>query len=388
MNQITKGCIFGTLKGRSFFIVSLGIVLGSLVVTSSASANTIAIDTEKRTIRVQELVGGLDHPWSMAFIDANDWLVSERSGELRRVVDGELLPEPISGLPQIAAVGQGGLLDIALHPKFAQNKLVYLSYVAAEGRLYGTEVLYGKLVGNTLQDVKVIFKALPKMRGGRHFGSRLVFDQNGYLYISLGDRGSKDTAQRLDQHHGSIIRIHDDGRIPVNNPFVSQVDALPEIYSYGHRNVQGLVMDLQSNTLWAHEHGPQGGDELNRVLAGQNYGWPTITYGVNYGIGTKIGIGEKKEGMMQPVTYWDPSIAPSGMALVTSDRYPDWQNNLLIGALKFQLLARLQLDGLDVVHEERLLEGKLGRIRDIRQGPDGYLYVLTDADNGKVFRLQ
>jgi glucose/arabinose dehydrogenase len=285
---------------------------------------------------------------------------------LRRVVDGQLLSEPISGLPNIASIGQGGLLDIALHPDFDQNQRVYLSYAAGENRRYGTEVMYGKLNGNKLEDVQVIFKALPKTSGGRHFGSRLTFDQDGYLYISLGDRGD----------------------IPVSNPFVNQIGALPEIYSYGHRNVQGMAIDPETNTLWAHEHGPQGGDELNRVLSGQNYGWPIITFGVNYGIGTQIGIGSEKDGMMQPTTYWDPSIAPSGLAVINSERYPNWQSNLMVGALKFQLLARLEIEGLEVTHEERLLAGELGRIRDVRQGPDGYLYLLTDSDNGKVFRLE
>jgi len=237
-------------------------------------------------------------------------------------------------------------------------------------------------------DSTVIFKANPKTIGGRHFGSRLAFDAEGFLFISLGDRGSKDSAQQTNSHSGSIIRLNDDGTVPEDNPFINDKAVLPEIYSFGHRNVQGMAFDVSTNTLWAHEHGPQGGDELNKVLAGKNYGWPTITYGVNYGIGTKIGEGTVKDGMIQPVSYWDPSIAPSGLAIVNSPRYPQWQGNLLVGALKFQLIARLEMENGTVVHEERLLAQKLGRIRDIRQSPGGYIYVLTDSDNGAIYRLE
>ncbi len=362
----------------------------SLVAPAKAESSlpVIVADTELRELVAQPIVSGLDHPWSIAFASKTEWLVTERSGALRRVVDGQLIPDPVSGLPAIAAVGQGGLLDVALHPDFEQNRQVYLSYVGGESRRYGTEVLVGRLKGNSLEDVQVIFKAMPKTKGGRHFGSRMAFDQNGLLYISLGDRGTKETAQKLDQHHGSIVRLHDDGKIPTDNPFVHVENALPEIYSFGHRNVQGLAFDLTSNTLWAHEHGPQGGDELNQIVAGQNYGWPTITYGVNYGLGTKIGIGTEKEGMRQPITFWDPSIAPSGLAIVNSDQYPEWKNNLLVGALKYQLIARLELANSAVTHEERLLSSELGRIRDVRQAPDGFIYLLTDSDDGKVYRLQ
>lgn len=353
----------------------------------SLHAQPLEVSTEQRNLTVTEVAAGLDHPWSIAFISNNDWLVTERAGRLRRITDGKLLADPISGLPEIASVGQGGLLDVALHPDFNNNRLVYLSYVGEDDGTYGTEVVYGQLDGNHLKDAKVIFKALPKSTGGRHFGSRLAFDENNMLYISLGDRGSKESAQKLSQHPGSIIRLHADGKVPDNNPFAHDINALPEIYSYGHRNVQGLAFDKQTNTLWAHEHGPQGGDELNQVIAGQNYGWPTITFGANYGTGTSIGIGTKNPGMLQPITYWDPSIAPSGLAIVNGEKYPNWQNNLLVGALKFQLVARIELKENTVTHEERMLEGKLGRIRDIKQSPDGVIYLLTDADNGKVYRL-
>lgn len=344
--------------------------------------------SDKRDISVTQVATGLDHPWSIAFVSATDWLVTERSGTLRRVLDGRLQPAPIKGLPVINATGQGGLLDVVLHPEFESNQWVYLSYTAKQGANYGTEVARGVLVDNELRDLEIIFKALPKVRGGRHFGSRLAFDDSGYLYISLGDRGAKELAQEQDKHPGAIIRLHDDGTTPKDNPFVNIANVLPEIYSYGHRNVQGMVFDNKTKTLWAHEHGPQGGDELNKVLPGQNYGWPTITYGANYGTGTKIGEGTEKPGMLQPISFWDPSIAPSGLAIVDSNRYPEWQGNLLVGSLKFQLIARLEIKGKAVLTEERLLKGKYGRIRDIRQGPNGYLYFLTDADNGSIYRIE
>lgn len=364
------------------------LALSSCAMQANAAPASVEYTSEKRVVTAEQIDTGLDHPWSIAFISDTDWLITERSGMLRRVIDGSLQEQPITGLPDINPVGQGGLLDVVLHPDFDKNQWVYLSYSAKNEFGYGTEVSRGKLVQNELQNVETVFQATPKVSGGRHFGSRMAFDDSGYLYISLGDRGSKKTAQQQDKHPGTIIRLHDDGEIPKDNPFVNVANVLPEIYSYGHRNVQGMVFDMQTKTLWAHEHGPQGGDELNRVLAGQNYGWPTITYGANYGTGTRIGEGTEKAGMLQPTTYWDPSIAPSGLAIVDSPRYPEWQGNLLVGALKFQLIARLELDKNSVVHEERILAGKLGRIRDIRQGPDGFIYLLTDSSNGSIYRLR
>jgi len=371
--------------------MTLGIFMSVSAATSipAHSAETVlTTDTERGPISVSRITSGLNHPWSIAFISESDWLVTERSGQLRRVIDGELQKNPISGLPNINVGGQGGLLDVALHPDFKTNHWVYLSYSAGGITGQGTEVLRAKLSGNVLMDSEVIFKANPKSLGGRHFGSRIAFDAEGFLFISLGDRGSKESAQNTNSHSGSIIRLNDDGTVPRDNPFINDKAVLPEIYSYGHRNVQGMAFDVSTNTLWSHEHGPQGGDELNKVLAGENYGWPTITYGVNYGFGSKIGEGTEKDGMVQPVTYWDPSIAPSGLAIVDSPRFPKWQGNLLVGALKFQLVARLEIENGAVVHEERLLTGKFGRIRDIRQSPDGYIYLLTDSDNGAIYRLE
>ena len=274
-----------------------------------------------------------------------------------------------------------------VHPNFENNQSIYLSYVKGENRRYGTEVLSAKLNGLSLSEIETIFVAQPKVSGARHFGSRLVIDANGYLFISLGDRGDRPLAQQLDSHIGSLIRLHDDGTIPSDNPFIKQNGALPEIFSYGHRNIQGMSLRHSDNSLWTHEHGPQGGDELNRSEKGKNYGWPIITYGVNYGSGFKIGEGSEKEGMEQPIYYWVPSIAPSGMAFYQGDKFPNWTNSLFVGSLKFSSLVRLEIENNKIIHEERLLENKFGRIRDVRQGPDGLIYILTDSSNGKLLRI-
>jgi glucose/arabinose dehydrogenase len=279
-------------------------------------------------------------------------------------------------------------MDVALHPRFTDNGLVYLSYAADLPGGRGTHVARGRLQGHHLRDVEVIFRAQPGFGGGRHFGSRLLFDPDGYLFITLGDRGNRPNGQDLGNHPGSIIRLHDDGSVPDDNPFVGRAGVRPEIYTYGNRNVQGIALQPGSALIWAHEHGPQGGDELNLINAGANYGWPVITYGRNYVTGTRIGEGTSKTGMEQPVYYWVPSIAPSGMAFYDGDRFPEWQGNLLVGSLKFELLVRLELENGRVTHEERLLEGELGRIRDVRSGPDGYIYLLTDEPDGELVRLE
>jgi len=234
----------------------------------------------------------------------------------------------------------------------------------------------------------VIFRALPKSQGGRHFGSRLLFDANGYLLITLGERGDRPRAQDIGDHAGSVIRVNDDGSVPADNPFVANADANPEIFTYGNRNVQGIALDAASGRVWAHEHGPQGGDEVNVLVSGRNYGWPVITYGRNYVTGTAIGEGTHRDGMQQPRHYWTPSIAPSGMTLYTGDKFPAWRGNLFVGALKFRLLVRLELRGDTIIHEERMLEDVLGRIRDVRTGPDGYIYLLTDQADGVLARLE
>ena len=343
--------------------------------------------TELGPVRVHILARGLEHPWGLTFLPDGRMLVTERPGRLRIVDPNGSVSPPLSGLPEITARGQGGLLDVALHPEFVENGLVYLSYAAEGPSGVGTEVARGRLEGNALVGTQTLFRATPKGSGGRHFGSRLVFHPDGSLFVTLGDRGDRPRAQRLDDHAGSVIRIDDSGGVPPDNPFVGRSGAKAEIFSYGNRNVQGAAMHPETGELWTHEHGPQGGDELNVIRAGVNYGWPVITYGVNYGIGTSIGEGTAKPGMEQPLYQWTPSIAPSGMTFYDGDAFPAWRGNLFVGSLKFRLLVRLEIEDGKVTHEERLLQGRLGRIRDVRQGPDELLYLLTDADNGRLVRL-
>jgi aldose sugar dehydrogenase len=376
---------------RSSLAIGVGgtifaVVLALTLVNGQTGPQTIR--TEEHAFRVVQIVAGLEHPWGLAFLPDGRMLVTERPGRLRVIQAGQLEPEPVAGVPQVVARGQGGLLDVALHPRFAENRLVYLSYAGAGRGGAGTEVVRGRLVGNRLEEVQVIFSLEPKSMARQHFGSRLVFDRAGYLYITLGDRGEMERAQRPDDHAGSVIRLHDDGRVPADNPFVDKPGWKPEKFTLGNRNMQGAALHPQTGELWTHEHGPQGGDEINIVRPGVNYGWPVITYGVNYGIGTKIGEGTHKPGMAQPLHYWTPSIAPSGMTFYTGDKFPRWKGDLFVGALRDQMLVRLRLDGAKVVHEERMLQGVLGRIRDVRQGPDGCLYLLTDEEDGELVRLE
>lgn len=360
-----------------------------VVAVTACRAADPANSGEEHAFRVVTMTRGLEHPWGLAFLPDGRRLVTERPGRLRLVAaDGTLDPQPVTGLPTIAIHGQGGLLDVALHPGFAENGLIYLSYAARGEGGVGTEVARGRLVDHRLENVEVLFRQQPKSSGGRHFGSRLVFDRQGYLYITLGDRGEQERAQKMDDLAGKIVRLHDDGRIPADNPFADRPGARPEIYSLGNRNVQGAALHPVTGELWAQEHGPQGGDEVNVIRAGRNYGWPVITYGVEYVVGTKIGEGTHKPGMEQPLHVWVPSIAPSGMAFYQGDRFPRWRGDLFVGALKDQMLVRLRFDGEKRVKEERLLKGVLGRIRDVRAGPDGYLYLLTDSPDGVIARLE
>jgi glucose/arabinose dehydrogenase len=368
---------------QGFAVMFLMIVLGAVQAAEPVTSS------EEHAFRVTIVTRGLEHPWGLAFLPDGRRLVTERPGRLRLVAaDGTLDPRPVAGLPPMVAHGQGGLLDVALHPQFAENGLVYLSYAARGEGGIGAEVARGRLVEHRLEDVKVLFRQQPRSSGGRHFGSRLVFDRQGHLYITLGDRGEQDRAQKLDDLAGKIVRLTADGQIPADNPFANRTGARPEIYSLGNRNVQGAALHPLTGELWAHEHGPQGGDEVNVIRAGRNYGWPVITYGVEYVIGTKIGEGTHKPGMEQPLHVWVPSIAPSGMAFYQGDRFPRWRGDLFVGALKDQMLVRLRFGGEKVIKEERLIEDRLGRIRDVRAGPDGYLYLLTDARDGVIARLE
>jgi aldose sugar dehydrogenase len=337
------------------------------------------------------IASGLENPWAVAFLPDGRALVTERPGRMRIVERDGKFSEPLAGVPPVVVGGQGGLLDVVLDPQFASNQLVYWSYSeAGDGGGNSTAVARGKLDGNRLADVQVIFRQQPKFASSLHFGSRLVFARDGKLFVALGDRFRRmDDAQTLTTHHGKVVRIDPaTGKAPADNPFAKQTGALPEIWSYGHRNMQGAALHPTTGELWTHEHGPQGGDEVNVTLAGKNHGWPVITYGRNYGIGTKIGEGTERADVQPAVTTWVPSIAPSGMAFLTSDRYPGWKGNLFVGALRGQLLVRLELNGNKVVKEERLLTELSERIRDVRQGPDGWLYVLTDERNGRLIRLE
>lgn len=356
---------------------------------SWAQDRSSVITSEKHAFRVVTLLPGLENPWSVAFLPDGRMLVTERAGRLRLVGPNfRLDPQPIEGLPEIVERGQGGLFDVALHPQYPQNGWIYWAYNAPGPGGWGTALARGKLQGQRMTEVQVLFSMQPKTRTGQHFGGRIVFDKAGMLYLTLGDRGDKERAQKLDDHAGSVIRLHDDGRVPADNPFAKRAGALPEKWTLGNRNMQGAALHPQTGELWTHEHGPQGGDEVNVMRPGLNYGWPVITYGVNYGLGTRIGEGQSKPGMVQPLHVWVPSIAPSGMAFVSGSQFPQWQGNLLVGALRGQTLVRLVLDGEKVLREERLLQGQVGRIRDVRMGPDGLVYLLSDGPDGALMRLE
>lgn len=367
---------------------SLMVVVCLLGFTASCRQGQQIAAASNPQLRVDTLLTGLRNPWGAVFLPEGDMLFTERSGVLYRFNPQTKSLTSVSGFPasEVYVNGQGGLLDVQLHPNFEQNHLIYFSMSRKVGNGGHTALYRAKLSGNSLSEVQLLFQAQPAGTEGYHFGSRIAFDENNFVFLSMGDRGRQDEAQKLSSHNGTIIRLHDDGRVPADNPFVGIPDALPEIWSYGHRNVQGMVYDKATRTLWAHEHGAKGGDELNIIEKGKNYGWPVITYGVNYD-GTPISNITEKEGMEQPVKYWVPSIAPCGMALINSDKYPEsWRNNLLIGALAMRHIARLEIQGRQVVREEKLIENMV-RIRWIGQGPDGYVYVLSEGP-GLLFRLR
>jgi len=364
----------------------------------SADKPGIEVQTEKGSVRVTTVTEGLSNPWGLAFLPGGDMLVTERAGTMRIVTpEGDKGPA-LEGLPEIVSRGQGGLLDVTLDPDFDDNRWVYFSFSQpGDGGTSGTAVARGKLADQRLEQVEVIFSQKPKVKGDGHFGSRLVFRGDGTLFVTMGDRQhprgqnyenpEKSEPQKLDSHIGTVARINPDGSVPADNPFVDREGALPEIWSYGHRNVQGADMHPKTGQFWTGEHGPQGGDEINLTEAGKNYGWPVITHGEQYG-GGPIGQGTQKEGLEQPLHYWDPSIANAGMTFYTGDKFPQWKGNLLVTALKFQLLARLELDGTEITHEERLFEDSVGeRLRQVVQGPDGLIYLLTDDSNGAILQV-
>jgi len=367
----------------------LGVALSTaLLLPAHAFAQTFP--SEAGSLIVETVAKGLDHPWGLAFLPDGRMLVTERPGRLRVVTrDGKLSP-PVSGLPQVRASGQGGLHDIVLDRDFAANKTIYVCFAEPASGGGRTAMARAKLSDGDapkLEDMKVIFRQEGPLSSGNHYGCRIVQGRDGNLWLTMGDHFAyRNEAQNLANHIGKIVRVTPDGVAPPDNPFVGRNDAKPEIWSYGHRNSQGAALHPTSGKLWEHEHGPMGGDEINIPLAGKNYGWPVIGFGVNYD-GTKAHETTSKPGMEQPVKYWVPSIAPSGMAFYTGDVFPKWKGNLLVGALKFQLLVRLELDGEKVTREERLLQNLGERIRDVRQGPDGALWLLTDSGNGRVLRV-
>ena len=353
-----------------------------------AAKSIMSHQSKDVTFNLVTVVEGLDYPWAVAFLPNGDYLITEKTGALRRVHQGVLDPNPISGLPNnLYGGGQGGLLDIILHPEFEQNQFIYLTYSGRGSEGAGTELLRARLVGNHLHDVKILFKAIPKTHGRAHYGSRLVFDRDGYLYMTIGDRYRYlKEAQNPENSLGTVVRLNADGTLPNDNPFINHASYEKAVYSYGHRNPQGIALRPSDQSLWLHEHGPRGGDEVNKLKSGANYGWPTITYGIDYS-GLKISDKTHAPDMEQPIIYWDPSIAPSGMVFYDGDQFPIWRGDLFIGALAGSHLRRLILDGDRVVGEEILLKD-FARIRDVRNGPDGYLYILTDDDNGQLLRLE
>ncbi|MFK8013670.1 MAG: PQQ-dependent sugar dehydrogenase, partial [Marinicellaceae bacterium] len=339
-------------------------------------------------IKVSSYAEGLVQPWGMKFLPDGKLLVTEKQGNLRIVSTDGSVSEPIAIKLDINTKGQGGLLDIALDPNFSKNNMIYFSYAqSAKDGQARTAVAKAKLSDNSVSALEMIWQQAQPYKAGYHYGSRLVFDRTGHLFVTLGDRGGKENVQDMSTHFGKVVRIDTDGKPAKDNPFVSKKGALPDIYSTGHRNVQGAYLHPDTGVLWGNEHGPRGGDEINIVEAGKNYGWPVITYGINY-IGTKITDITEKEGMEQPIHYWDPSIATSGMLIYSGDAFPNWKGDIFTGALKLMHLNRIKLDDDNkVVHEERLLKDQSSRIRAIEQGPNGHIYVATDSGDGKILKI-
>jgi len=367
--------------------VKKGIPADKSLLKPAATTSNI-VESEDQRFIVDTVVSGLEVPWGLAFLPNGDMLISERKGTLHLYSNGKL-SEPIEGLPPIMAFGQGGLLDLCLHPDYEKNGWIYFSYSAlnteSKKRIGNTAIMRARLQGNKLVDQQLIYKGVPDTDRGHHFGCKLVFDNKGHLFFANGERGQHfDFPQKLDNSNGKMHRLNDDGSIPADNPFVNTPGAIKSIYSYGHRNPQGNAFHPVTGELWETEHGPKGGDEINLILPGLNYGWPVISYGINYD-GTILTELTEKEGMQQPISYWTPSIGPCGMTFVTGDRYKNWTNNMLVGSLSFLYLERVVINGHSVIHREKLLEG-IGRVRNVVMSPDGYIYVSIETP-GKILRL-
>ena len=383
----------GYLHQRIFFLICGIPITGTvfLLGVNSAFSETKFFKTQKHNVIVEVIASNLNHPWGLAFLPDGSFLVTERGGTLN-LISPKGKKKMIAGVPKVWAEGQGGLLDVAVDTAFTQNSAIYLTYSqpSDEGKRAGTALARAELslLGRArLQNVKVIFTQSNKTGSGVHFGSRVVLAPDNSIFITVGDRGDRRRAQDSFDHAGSIIRINRDGTVPLDNPFADGKKGLPEIWSIGHRNPQGATWNPVTNSLWTIAHGAKGGDEVNRPEAGKNYGWPVISHGRNYG-GSKIGEGTHKIGMEQPVYFWDPSIAPSGFAFYNGNAFPNWKGNLFVGALKYQLLARLELINGKIKKEERIFTGVFGRIRDVRQGPEGFLYLLTDEFPGALIRVK
>jgi glucose/arabinose dehydrogenase len=385
-----------SIRGMFRASVVAAAVLAFVTNGHSIAAQDTVYKSALHDYRVVTVVESLVQPWSIAFLPGGDWLITERPGRLRIVRNGKLLPQAVDGVPKVFTSSQGGLLEVALHPNFAANRFLYLTYSKpGVGDESTTALVRGRFENDRLVDVKELFASVSS--GRNHYGGKIAFDRNGYLWLTLGDRQvppegtlTEHPAQVLSNHHGKLIRLHDDGRVPADNPFVGRADAKPEIWNYGHRNIQGIAIHPETGDIWTSEHGPQGGDELNLELPGRNYGWPVIGYGVSYTTGAAIHAGTHREGMEQPRHVWVPSIGISGAMFYTGDKFPEWRNSLFVGGMAGQQLVRLTLNGQRVTGHEDLVPQR-GRIRDVRQGPDGFIYLVTDNRDGQptpVYRLE